>query len=72
MNVRMKGRRFVHEHAMRPALFWASVANLTRAAAMALPFEVTCPAWDLYFILLVLRKAPGGQIIYAKNQLVII
>ena len=31
---------------------------------MVLPFEVTCSARDLYFILLVLRKAPGGEEIY--------
>ena len=31
---------------------------------MVLPFEVTCSACDLYFILLVLRKAPGGEQIY--------
>ena len=28
---------------------------------MVLPFEVKCSLHDLYFILLVLRKAPGGQ-----------
>ena len=31
---------------------------------MVLPFEVTCSAKDLYFILLVLLKAPGGARIY--------
>ena len=30
---------------------------------MVLPFEVTCSAHVFYFILLVLRKAPGGQIL---------
>ena len=30
-------------------------------SAMVLPFEVKCSLHDLYFILLVLRKAPGGQ-----------
>ena len=35
---------------------------------MVLPFEVTCSAWDLYFVLLVLLKAPGGQKVYETTR----
>ena len=34
---------------------------------MVMPFEVTCSIWDLYFILLILRKSLGGKRIYAKE-----
>ena len=34
---------------------------------MVLPFEVTCSAKDLYFILLVLLKAPCGERIYGTE-----
>ena len=35
---------------------------------MVSPFEVTCSAWDLYFVLLVLLKAPGGQKVYETTR----
>ena len=35
---------------------------------MVLPFEVTCSAWDLYFVLLVLLKAPSGQRVYETKR----
>ena len=35
---------------------------------MVLPFEVTISASDLYFILLVLLKAPGGARIYGAEE----
>ena len=41
-----------------------TVRGLHLAEAMVMPFEVTCPVWDLIFALLVLLKAPGGGKVY--------
>ena len=48
---------------------WRQALQILHAQQLwFMPFEVTCPAWDLYFVLLVLRKTPGGQRIYAKES----
>ena len=43
--------------------FWIHLLIVLHHLDMVLPFEVTCSADVFYFILLVLRKAPGGQIL---------